>query len=205
MLDRIYFQYSGAMSAADLATVLSTTSAAWNTNLSPIQSTDAQLNGILGTDLTTTSSPQVLNGTVRAGQAGTAPLAADSAAVVKFKIARRYRGGHPRFYFGGIIASELANAQTWLTLFQNNLATDFAAFIAAAVLAPPAAVGTLTHVNVSYFQGFSVVINPITHRARNVPNLRLVAGVPTPTVDAVIGYSVNPNVASQRRRALQSP
>jgi hypothetical protein len=50
-------------------------------------------------------------------------------------------------------------------------------------------------VNVSYYNGFTVVTNPTTGRARNVPTLR-----GTPVVDTVTGIVARVQVGSQRRR-----
>jgi hypothetical protein len=54
----------------------------------------------------------------------------------------------------------------------------------------------LVHVNVSYYEGFTVVIDPITGRARNVPKLRSSG----PLVDGVVGIVINPELGTQRRR-----
>jgi hypothetical protein len=53
-----------------------------------------------------------------------------------------------------------------------------------------------THVNVSYYQGFTVVTDPITGRARNVPKLRSGG----PLVDVISSVTARPIVGTQRRR-----
>jgi hypothetical protein len=62
----------------------------------------------------------------------------------------------------------------------------------------PTALTPAFQVNVSYFSGFTNVTFP-SGRIRPVPKLRSV-----PLVDTVTSWSTNPNVASQRRRNLQS-
>jgi len=200
VLNRLFFQYSGAMSQADLVTVLGTISTAYGTQMAANQSSSSALTSVVGTDLSSNTAPQAVNSTVHVGADCATQLPAGTAAVVKFKLGRRYRGGHPHYYAAGICNAELSTANIWVGGFISSLASHFAAFIAACVLAPPAAVGTLTHVNVSYFLGFHNVLNPITGRERSVPSLRA-----TPVVDAVLSYSVNPKPASQRRRNQQSP
>ena len=198
IIDRIFLRYSGALSNTDLQTVLATMSAAWNANMAGQMSTNHTLTGIRGTDLTSNLGAQALNTTAHAGtQAGT-DLPAGTALVIEFKIGRRFRGGHPRFYLCSQQAGRLATPKTWTAGIISGVATQFAAFIAACVLGPPAAVGTLTHTTVHYFSGFTVSA-PAGHRARNIPTV-----LANPTFDDVLSYAVNPIVASQRRRNQQS-
>lgn len=198
VFDRFFLQYSGALSLTDLATVLTTVRNAWNTNMAPNMSVRHTLTSVQGTDLSSATSAQATNSTASVGtQAGT-DLAAGTALVIQFKIARRYRGGHPRFYVVSMQQPRLADARTWSGATITALASAFGAFIAASVLAPPAAVGTLSHVNVRYFSGFHNVTLP-SGRVRSIPTL-----LALPTVDAVNSYVVNPIVASQRRRNQQS-
>lgn len=94
------------------------------------------------------------------------------------------------------MAGDVTTGGIWSAGFQSSLASNFAAFIAACVLAPPASMGTVTHVNVSYFDGFTNKTFP-SGRVKPVPTLRA-----TPLVDTVLAYTANPKVASQRRRNL---
>ena len=197
--DRIFVQYSGALSAADLATFLATWSSAWGAQLSGSLPTTESLTSILGTDLTSSSSPQALNSTARAGTSASAMLTLGVAVVIKFKIARRYRGGHPRWYLVPV-ASAFTQSGNQLTAAGITAYTNaWAAFIAAGLTAPPAAMGSVSHCNVSYFAGFTNRTFP-SGRIRPVPVVR-----GTPVIDAVQSYSVNPKLGSQRRRNLQSP
>lgn len=198
--DRLYFQYTGALSIADLGTLLTNASASWGTNMSPSLSNVFTQNTIEGTDLTSTSSAQTTGGTPRVGAGAGTPVPGSACMVIKFRTARRYRGGHPRFYLAGQVASNLVGTDTWSGGAAAAILAAWQAFIAGCIATPPAAVGTLSHVNVSYFSGFTVVA-PAGRRARNVPTLR--AG--GPVVDPIISYAVNTSVASQRRRNRQSP
>lgn len=196
--DRFFLQYSGALSVTDLTTVLGTISSAWNTNMSPSLSNTYTLNSIEGTDLTSQSAAQAIVSANRTGAGAGTALPPSTNMIVKFKTARRYRGGHPRFYLAGMVASNLVAGDTWLAAAQASILTAWQNFIAACVLAPPAGVGTLTHVNVSYFAGFVNKTFP-SGRVRPVASPRV-----TPLVDTIISYSINGNVASQRRRNRQS-
>lgn len=196
--NRIFLQYSGTLSSADLTTVVNTIDTAWNTNIAPLVSSDFTLQQIVATDLSSNTAPQVVKTVSHAGTNASAPLAAGTAAVIKFKIARRYRGGHPRFYLGPLGSGILANASQILAATQTSLATGFGNFISACIAAPPAAVGTLNHVSVHYFSGFVNHTFP-SGRVRAIP---LPLG--SPSVDLITAYQCNPNVGSQRRRNRQS-
>ena len=56
---------------------------------------------------------------------------------------------------------------------------------------------TITNVNVSFFEGFTPVQNPITLRYRNVPKIRTV-----PLIDIISTITANPAPCFQRRRGL---
>lgn len=198
ILDHLFLRYSGTLSQTDLATVLATMSAAWAAQMSSQMSVNHSLTSIQGTDLTSNLGAQAVNSSAHAGtQAGT-DLPCAVALVVEFKIARRFRGGHPRIYLTGQQAGRTATPKTWSAAVISGVATNFAAFIAAACATPPAAVGTLTHTTVHYFAGFTNKTFP-SGRSRAVPVV-----LATPTFDDVVGYVVNPIIASQRRRNQQS-
>lgn len=198
--DRIFFQYSGAgPSVADMSTFLATVSSSWLTNIGPLQDTATTLTSIQGTDLTNASAAQAINGTQRAGSRAGSGLQAGVSPIIKFKVARRYRGGHPRIYLPAGVGTDTATAQQWTSTFTSLLLTNWQAFITACVAGPPASFGTLSHVNVSYFAGFTNKTFP-SGRIRPVASLR----VGVPVVDTVVSYSINPNFGSQRRRNLQS-
>jgi hypothetical protein len=149
------------------------------------------------TDLTTTSSARGVFAN-NIGFVGTGlPLGAGSALLVNHQIARRYRGGKPRTYLAGVLAGDLISAQDLdpanVAIFQS----DWDDFQAAAVAETSGLITIDDLVNVSYYQGFTVVVSGTTGRARNVPTLRV-----TPVVDPVVSSTINPRIASQRRRNL---
>jgi hypothetical protein len=197
--DRIFFSYTGAgPTVTDLNTLATTISAGWNTNMVPQTATSMTLTGITLTDLASASGAQTVTSQNRVGTLAGTPMAAGVAMIIKFKIARRYRGGHPRYYHGGRVVADLSTSTTWLSASITSLVNAWIAFIAFCVNTPPASLGTLAHANVSYFSGFVNTTFP-TGRTRAVPRARV-----TPLVDAVTSYSGNNQVGSQRRRNLQS-
>jgi len=147
------------------------------------------------TDLTSASSAQVVNSTGVSGTSASPELAGGTAMVIRKKIARRYRGGHPRIYVPGMLQSFLASATQWASSPLATVVAGYNAFITAATAASnPAAIGTIEHVNVSYFSGFTNKTFP-SGRTHPVPTPRA-----TPVVDLIIGTVGNPTPGSQRRR-----
>lgn len=193
--DRLFFNFTGTgPQLADLNTWLGTVSSAWNTNMCPKLVAQYSLTQLQATDLTSNVGAQAQNTTTRVGTDAVAITPANACLMIKFKITRRYRGGHPRIYLSGIGQTHLANAEQWDSTFSGGVATAFGAFIAAAVLTPPTNLGTMTHVSVNYFQGFTNKQFP-SGRMHAVPVVKA-----TPTFDTVIAYSARQDVASQRRR-----
>lgn len=198
--DRMYVQYSGAgPSVADMATFVLNVSGAWGTNIAPLEDTATSLTSVQGTDLTSATGAQAINSIARPGTRAGTGLPAAVSPVIRFKVARRYRGGHPRMYVPAGVGTDTTNAQQWTSAFLTALLNGWQAFITNIGTGPPASFGTLSHVNVSYFQGFTNKTFP-SGRVHAVPSLRIGG----PAVDTVISYSINPNFASQRRRNLQS-
>jgi hypothetical protein len=172
---------------------------AWGNQIAPPLSVSCSLQTVEVTDLNSNTGAQVVVSSTAAGShSGGTDLPASNAMIVKFKIGTRYRGGHPRWYQCGWRSDQTSNTVKWSPSVLSAFITSWISFIQACELSPPSAVGTLTHVNVSYFSGFANKTFP-SGRTRAVPTPRV-----TPVVSAVIAYSGNPNIASQRRRNLQS-
>jgi hypothetical protein len=197
--DRLFFKMSvGTESISDLQTLATTITSAWGTNMKVMESTNHTLTNVLITDLSGAAAPQTVGGAAQAGTNAAIVYPNGMALVIRFKINRRYRGGHPRFYLGALGGSDLLSGSAFTAAFLAAALTNWQAFVAACVLAPPANIGVLTHVNVSYFSGFTVSA-PVGKRAKNLPTPRV-----APVVDTVVSYSLNPLPASQRRRNHQS-
>lgn len=196
IVTRWYEQYTGAApSAAALNDFCAAVAGGLNSDFAYATSEVLTLGRVHAIDL---SSATAAEGDWLGSHVGTntdPPNALDVAQVISYEIARRYRGGHPRGYWPFGSATALTNPQRWdptyLASIQENIETFFAAV--------PGFVwsggGTLQHVNVSYFSGFTVVTSPTTGRARNVPTVRA-----TPLVDAVTAYVARAHVGTQRRR-----
>jgi hypothetical protein len=148
--------------------------------------------------ITDLSSPSAGVGEWAGSHAGTRSgsiLPVGVCVVLNKEIARRYRGGKPRQYLPYGTDSDLSGASRFTSAFTSDLVTAWDGFqgtLSGTAVGP----ATITNeVNVSYYDGFTVVTNPSTGRARNKPTLRA-----TPLVDSVLEYSASEVPGSQRRR-----
>lgn len=195
---RLHASYTGtAPNDAACTTIASDLLTQANTDWLPLQSTAVSLDSFTVTDL---SSPTGGTGVFTFSNPGTrsgSQLPADAAVLWNLHIARRYRGGKPRGYFPFGVGGDLTNPQEWssaaVTAFETGL-QNWLTYLSSLTVSGTSITGL---VNVSYYHLFTVVTNPTTGRARNVPTLRS-----SPLVDPVTANGVNAHVASQRRRTL---
>jgi len=192
--NRLFFSYAGALSQTDAQTFAGLVRAQWIAHPMVQLATTLTLFQTEVTDLTSSTAAQALDTTTGAGANANAAAPNGVAFIAKFKLARRYRGGHPKVYLPGATGNNIATGAVWNGTYANSVMTAFAAGIGAIAGGAPAGMGAITHVNVSYFLGFHNVTLP-SGRTVSRPTLRV-----APVVDAVISYAFNPNVASQRRR-----
>lgn len=199
VLDRFYLRYAGtAPTTAQLNTFAAGIESAWVTHLQSFAFTDVTLTEVTVTDL---SSAFAAVGHATTGHTGTnsgVPLPANAAFIIKFLQDRRYRGGHPKVFLPYLVAESLDSVQAWLPATVAGLVAAFAAFITDIVTDGWTGSGTIDHVVVSFFQGFTNVLFPSgRYHAKPTPRS-------SPLVTGVTGYSGNPKVGSQRRRNQQS-
>lgn len=198
-LVRFYMAYTGtAPTSTQMGTFATSVSTAWGTNLKALACSTVKLVEVTAVDLT---SPTAGIGAAAVSITGTRTTPVNSAQVcmlVNFKVSRRYRGGKPRAYLPYGNNADFTDPQTWGSTLVTAVNTGWAAFITALIAAPPGTATLTGQVNVSYFDGFTVVTNPVTGRSRNVPTLRA-----TPVVDSITSIAASARVATQRRRTLR--
>jgi hypothetical protein len=192
---RFYLSYSGAApTAGNCATLASDIAAAWNSHLASLISADVELAEVDVLDIATDSG---LSGQWTGADPGTIAgnlLTQNVAQNIEFNIARRYRGGKPRMYLPSPSNAELTDTSHWSSAHVTALNTGIAAFMSEIEALSIGAIGTLAHVNLSYYSGFTNVTNS-SGRTRAAPKYRTTA-----LVDTVSGYSAKATVGSQRRR-----
>jgi hypothetical protein len=194
---RFFLSYTGsAPTAANCATLASDVATAWNTNLAPLPSQNWALTEVDVLDIATdTGLSGVWNGTHTAS-GGTVPLPKNNAVNIEYDIARRYRGGKPRMFLPAGNQTQLVDMGHWNNSFVTSVNTGIAAFFAEIEALSIGAIGTLAHVNLSYYKGFTNITNS-SGRERAVPTYRT-AALSSP----VTNYACKAEVGSQRRRRL---
>lgn len=192
---RFYLSYSGsAPSGANCATLASDIASAWNTDLAGQFTPNWVLTEI---DVLDIASDHGFSGQWTGSHAGTnagPALTAQNAVNVEFGIARRYRGGKPRMFFPSASKDETVDPGHWESLFVGSMNTAVANWFTAIEALSIGSMGTLQHVNLSYYQGYTNVEIP-GRRATSIPTYRSVA-----KSDPVTSYITKPLIGSQRRR-----
>jgi hypothetical protein len=192
---RLYFSYSGsAPTAGNCSTLATDFAAAWATHISPVLAANVALNEVDVLDIATDSG---LSGQWTGSDAGGisgATLPWQCAMNIEFDIARRYRGGKPRCFLPPTAAAGLADDSHWSTGTISSVNTGFAAFISEIEALSVGSVGTLAHVNLSYYKGFTNITNS-SGRERAVPTYRATA-----LHDVIEGYGLKAVIGSQKRR-----
>jgi hypothetical protein len=199
-LTRFFITYSGtAPTGAELITFATSIATAYNVDIAGSVDTDTTLTEVICTDLSSATSPTGVASVSHVGSLGGTYLPADAAMVISYEQPRRYRGGHARGYWRVGVQASQATPQTWGAGFMSSMTTDIGLFFTAVFAAGWSGAGSLSLVQVSYFSGFTVVTNPLTGRARNVPTKRVAA-----VTNTVSSYVVRARIGSQRRRLGKS-
>lgn len=196
-LNRFFIHYSGtAPTSAQLSTFCGVVGTSWGANFVAATSGDVIGQSAAAEDL---SSSTAAVGSATFSHTGTRTgdgLPPGTCAMEQFIIARRYRGGKPKIFLPFGTSTDLTGAGVWSGSALTAFNTAWANHIVAILAGGWTGAGTLTHVSVSYYEGFTAVQNPVTGRWRNVAKLR----VGGPVVDAVVSYSIEQGISSQRRR-----
>lgn len=196
IVSRFYIQYAGsAPSAPELNTQCTQWDTDWGATLAHATNEAYVLGRVTAIDLSSAIGAEGNWSGADPGLLTGDPLPSDVAQVCSYEIDRRYRGGHPRGYWPMNQAGDLDGPQHWSSGVVAGNQIQFDNFFAGVLGTPWAGGGPLSHVNVSYFHGFTVVTNPSTGRARNVPTVRA-----TPLVDTVGSYVARAHIGTQRRR-----
>lgn len=195
VITRMFFSYSGgAPSAADCVTIAASvyTDAA---AMKALWESGTDLIGVKVTDLSSATGGVGEHSQVTSGTGATASMPGSVAVLVNYVITRRYRGGKPRSYLPFGSEADIATRQTWVGTFVTAVNSALATYFAAVIGTTGGGTTISQHVNVSYYDGFTVVVNPITGRSKNVSKPRT-----TPLVDTISSFATSSRPGSQRRR-----
>jgi hypothetical protein len=185
----------GPAQVADLNAIASSICGQWNTNWVGNFSPQIVLVGASTLDL---SSATGLTGAATSGNAGTnasAPVESGTAIHLRFKIATRYRGGHPGIYLPPGHTAAVVQPSSWLASYLTTIVNAWNSMITAIKGLALTSVNSLSQVAVSYFKGPIQNTDPSPWDPKNVPKYRA-----TPVVYPVTTVVGTPLIASQRRR-----
>jgi hypothetical protein len=194
---RFFLSYSGsAPTGANCATLAGDVETAWLADLAPLIDDDFALTEVDVLDL---SSDSGASGFWTGSEYGTRDgdvLTANVANNVEFNIARRYRGGKPRMYLPPGVQGDLSDNRSWNSDFESATHSGVTAFFAALEALTIGAMGTLAHVNISFYHGVWTTSPPWRGPGfKYPPKYR-----DTALLDVVTGYAQKVVVGSQRRR-----
>lgn len=199
VISRVNVRYaSAAPTRQDLTAYATHVDASIAGHLLPLCSEQVKTVEVMITDLTSDTGARGIVASSRVGTRPGLPNGAAVAALINFKVARRYRGGKPRIYFPFFVAADLTDHLTWSPEAISEATAAWQAFISTLIDGAPKGSGVIEQVNVSLYEGFTVVTDPRTGRSRNVSLLR----PDGPAIDRITGFSINPKLGSQRRRNL---
>jgi hypothetical protein len=196
---RMHFAYTGtAPSDASCVTLATSAYASAVTNLVPLLGTESSLAGVEFTDLTSTSAGtgEHLHDTTGTRSGSDTP--AGAAVLMNIQISRRYRGGKPRVYWPLGTASDIDTPTNWLSGSVSAFLAGVAQYIDDIIALTNAGTTLGPLVNISNYASFNTVGPDLEGRFKYPPKLRAVAISP----DVFAGISINPRIASQRRRNL---
>lgn len=193
--NRFYLSYTGsAPTGANCITLATDIATAYQAHIAPMVYAGTALTEVDVLDIATETGS---SGTVSVDYAGgdSGSILPNNVAInVEFDIARRYRGGKPRIFWPTASAAQLASGDKWTSGFIAACNTNTAAFFSAIEALTVGSMGTLQHVNLSYYKGFTNITNS-SGRERAAPKYR-----DTALHDPVLGYATKAVVGSQRRR-----
>lgn len=195
VITRFFFRYSGGPpSSADAVTIAAdiySAAAAMDSLWEP----GTDLTGVKVTDLSSSTGGVGEHSQVTSGSGSTASMPGSVSVLVNYVITRRYRGGKPRSYFPFGSEVNIATRQTWAAGFITSVNSALSTFFGAVIGIVGGGTTITAHVNVSYYEGFIVVTNPVTGRSKNVAKPRTV-----PIVDDILSWTTSSRPGSQRRR-----
>lgn len=189
------FAYTGGPpTQAQMATMATSARTAFGTNMASLLWASYSLNEVWVRDLANPATPVGVDATAVPGTSvASKALPASACVVIGYKLARSYRGGHPRGYWPLGTDNNLTVPGSWDSNFITGVNTGINALIAAIVAAGAGC--TITHqVNVSYYAGetqYTRSNGKIGYRA--TPR-------GTPQIDQITSVQANAKVGSQRRR-----
>lgn len=176
-----HWLYSGSQGApSDMDNFASAVLLSYKAAVLPHHNSDYSIITVTAVDLTSSVAPSGEFTQINAGGVTSAGTNAQTCCVISHKIARRYRGGHPRSYLGGFSASDLQDQRTWSNTFLSTIFTAWSTYITDVQTSGITPMAPYTAYSVSY-------------RSGNAPRV-------TPVLDVIFASEPQPRLCTQRRR-----
>lgn len=194
---RFYIGYSGsAPSGANCVTLAGDIADAWNSHLVPLMPDYFTLNEVDVLDIATDSGASGQVEVTHAGDRGGTVIPDQCALNIEYGIARRYRGGKPRSFLPPGVAEDTETASTWTSSYLSEAASGIEEFFSAFLGDTVGSMGTLTHLNLSYYKGKATSSPPWRGPGFKYPP----AYRATALSDPITGYFPKTVIGSQKRR-----
>lgn len=121
------------------------------------------------------------------GSSGSQPMPASAAAILSWRLAKRYRGGHPRTYLAGQVVGSMMNEVEWLSAFVTDKQTRANNFLTGVNALTPSPFTSVTLGVLSYFAAGGSETKPPTY-------------LDPPVFRPFTSVIAKPGIATQRRR-----
>jgi hypothetical protein len=171
---------------ADLSSIATTLRAAWLSAFGPYVSTNCSLTQVIVQDVSRNPGAVGTNTIAASGSSGAGGAPANVSLAISKRVARRYRGGHPRLYMPGIPTNVTTDGRTLTTTALANWQAAATAWFTACNAANSTSTGACKLANVGYYYV------PTPH-AKPIPR-------PSPIVELISAVTVNNRLDSQRGR-----
>jgi hypothetical protein len=192
---RFYLSYSGsAPSPGDCQSLAASIRSEWGNSLNQLVNPDSALTSVDVIDIASNKGNSGQDNTTVVGIRTGPPMPAQTCTNVEFGIANRYRGGKPRMYLPPPADTDQLDQAHWTPAFITLSNDQCTAFFQALAQLSIGSLGTLRHVNLSYYHGFENVTNS-SGRTHAAPTYR-----PTALHDPVNNYITKAVIGSQKRR-----
>jgi len=201
LVNRLFFSFSGNLDEASALSIATLASNNWSADLGAHLTSHLSLDSVEVLDMGSPTGNQV---TVTAGHLGTLPSTDYSPALAVVNnvgsVARRYRGGKPRFSQSGFPASAMADNQHWNGTALSSWSSNFNGYVVAIVGHGTNGGQVISCVNLSLVQGYTWKEIPLSNggiKYEKVPTYRT-----TPVTDQIQSWVAKSQIGSQRRRGV---
>jgi len=198
VVNSVYFKYTGTLNAADATTIINAGIGSWGASLGGHMCPNITFVALGLNDLDSRTGVQLA---VASGARGTAVVPAvtsGAALVISGKVAYKFRGGHARVYLSGLPLSATSDPNSWSAGTITALGSAWNSHINSITGAATGATGAIQAVMAHRYSKNPAELGepPTFVTPKPLP-------IPNPSTFPITSWTVNPQLASQRRRNQQ--